>query len=119
MFTLAFWPRNSTNNFKFKSCLFGATNILKDSDKEKCIYKGQGITFDSGDSWRFGNDFARNIIIFCVDNSSSSHSDNDKKHFLALGQVLTYGVNGSFGSPEKKCSINFTKGDTKFCLSLH
>ena len=23
------WPRNPTNNFKFKNCLFGATNIVK------------------------------------------------------------------------------------------
>ena len=26
---------------------------------------------------------------------------------------------GSFGSPEKMFSINFSKGNTKFCLSLH
>ena len=23
------WPRNPTNNIKFKNCLFGATNIVK------------------------------------------------------------------------------------------
>ena len=23
------WPKNPTNNFKFKSCLFGANNIVK------------------------------------------------------------------------------------------
>ena len=23
------WPRNHTNNFKFKNCLFGSTNIVK------------------------------------------------------------------------------------------
>ena len=23
------WPRNPTNNFKFKNCLFGSTNIVK------------------------------------------------------------------------------------------
>ena len=31
----------------------------------------------------------------------------------------TYGINGSFGSPEKKFSIDFSKAKTKFCLSLH
>ena len=36
-----------------------------------------------------------------------------------LAEGLTYGINGSFGSPEKKFSINFTKAITKFCLSLH
>ena len=31
----------------------------------------------------------------------------------------TYGKNWSSGSPEKKFSINFTKANTKFCLSLN
>ena len=64
------------------------------------------------------NDFARNVIIFGVDNSSSSHSDNRKNNFLTLGEDPTYGINGSFGSTEKKFSINFAKTNTKFCLSL-
>ena len=83
------------------------------------MYSGYGITFDSGDSWSFDNDIARNVIIFCADNSSSSHSDNRKNDFLILGEGATLGINGSFGSPEKKFSINFTKENTKFCLSLH
>ena len=29
VYDLDAWPRNSTNNFKFKNCLFGATNIVK------------------------------------------------------------------------------------------
>ena len=28
-------PGNPTNNFKFKNCLFGATSIVKNSDKKK------------------------------------------------------------------------------------
>ena len=40
-------PRNRTNNFKFKNCLFGATNRVKNSDKEKYIFKAYGITFES------------------------------------------------------------------------
>ena len=33
-------PRNPTNNFKFKNCLFGATSdrVLKNSDKGKYVY---------------------------------------------------------------------------------
>ena len=31
------WPRNPTKNFKFKTCLFGATSIVKNSDTEKYI----------------------------------------------------------------------------------
>ena len=83
------WPRNPTNNFKFKNCLFGATNIVKNSDKEKYVYSGYGITVDTAGSWSFDNDFARNVIIFGVDNSSSSHSDNCKNNFLILGEGPT------------------------------
>ena len=28
-------PINPTNSFKFRICLFGATNVVKNSDKEK------------------------------------------------------------------------------------
>ena len=31
----------------------------------------------------------------------------------------TFGIYGSFGSPEKKFSVNFSTANTKFCLSLH
>ena len=58
------------------------------------------------------------LQIFGVDNSSSLNSYNHKKNFLLLGECPTYGINGSFGSPEKKFSINFTKANTKFYLSL-
>ena len=36
-----------------------------------------------------------------------------------LDEVVTFGINGSFGAPENKFSINFSKVNTKFCLSLH
>ena len=35
VYELDAWPRNPTNNFKFKTCLFGGTNIVKNNDKEK------------------------------------------------------------------------------------
>ena len=46
--------------------MFGATRILKYSDKENYVYSGYGITFDSVGSWIFANDTARNVIIFGV-----------------------------------------------------
>ena len=37
--------RNRTNDFKFKNCLFGATSVVKVSDKEKYKdYKYKGIS---------------------------------------------------------------------------
>ena len=38
VYDLAVWSRNPTNDFKFKNCLFGATYIVKNSDKEKYVY---------------------------------------------------------------------------------
>ena len=78
-------------------------------------FDGHGITFDSAGSRSFGNDFVRNVVIFGVGNTSSSQADNRKNNFLILGEVPTYGINVSFGSPEKKFNINFTKTNTKFC----
>ena len=119
MYDLDAWSRNPTNNFKFKNCLFGATSIVKISDKEKYVYSGYGITLDSASWCSFSNDTARNVIIFGVDNSSSSHSENRKNYVLVLDEGPTFGINGSFGWAEKKCNINFTKANTRFCLSLN
>ena len=82
-------------------------------------YSRYVITFNSAGSFSSDNDFARNAIIFGVDNSSSSHSDNCKNKFLILGEGPSYGINGSFGSPEKKINVKFSKPNTKFFLSLH
>ena len=79
---------------------------------------GYGIAFDGKDSWNFGNGTPRNVITFGVDNSASSHADNLKNNFLILGLGPTFEINESFRSPEKKFTIKFTKGNTKF-LSLH
>ena len=42
VYDLDTWPKDPTNNFKFKNCLFGATDIVKNSDKEKYVYSGYG-----------------------------------------------------------------------------
>ena len=99
------------NNYltKIVNCLFRATNILKNSDKDKWVYSGYGITFDREDWWSFGNGIARYVIIFGVHSSSSSHVDNRKNNFLILGLVPTFGINEGFGSPDKKFSIKFIK----------
>ena len=57
-------PINPTNNLKFKSWLFGATNIVQNSNKEKSVYSGYEITIDNASFWNFDNDTARNVIIF-------------------------------------------------------
>ena len=46
VYELDTWPRYVLNNFSIKKCLFGATNIVKNSDKYKYVYTGYGIAFD-------------------------------------------------------------------------
>ena len=63
----------------------------------------------------FISTLARNVIIFDIDNCSSSLTDNHKNNFLVLGDD----INGSVGTAEEKFSINFTKSKTEFFLSLY
>ena len=46
VYELVTWPNNPLKNFTLKNCLFGATNIVKNSDKAKWVYSGYGIAFD-------------------------------------------------------------------------
>ena len=119
VYVLDAWPKVPLRNFTLKICLFGATNIVKNSDKEKDVHSDYRISFDGKVERRCGNDYARNVIIFGIDNSSSSHADNLKNSFLILAEGDTFGINGSFGAPAKQFSMNFSKIDIKFCLSLH
>ena len=57
----------------------------------KCLHCGYGLKFDGAGSWNFGNDFARNVVIFDIDDSSSSHTDERENNFLVLGEGPTYG----------------------------
>ena len=51
VYDLNVWPRNLTNNVRFKNWFCWAANMVKNSDKEKYVYGGYRITFDSGGSW--------------------------------------------------------------------
>ena len=78
------------------------------------MYSGYGIAFDGAGSWNLGNDFANNVAIFDVDNSSSSLIDNHKNTLLVLDEGPTYGINESFGSPEKKLVLTLVKQRQNF-----
>ena len=82
--------------------MFDTTNLVKDNDNEKYVYGGYGIAFDEEGSWSLNNDSARNVIILWIDNSSSSHTDNQKNDFLVLGKGPTLGINRNFGPQKKK-----------------
>ena len=111
------WLKIPLNNFKLTNCLFGVASIVK--VWIKYVHSGYGIAFDGVGSWSFGNGFARNDVIFGVDNISSPHADKRKNNFLVLGKGPTDVINGSVCAAEQKFSVNHTKAQTKFCLRLH
>ena len=61
--------------------MFGAVKLTKHVDVDQYKYSGYGIGFDRKGSYSIGNEVGRNVIIFGVDMSSSSHIDNKKKTF--------------------------------------
>ena len=101
-----------------ENCLFGSVKLTKNADIDKYGYSGYGIGFDRETSFSIGNEIGKNVIIFGVDMSSSTKIDNRKKDILILGKGPTQGLESTL-SAEKMYSINFTKKNTKFCLSLH
>ena len=102
VYKLNTWPRNTTNNLTLNIFLFDTAKLTRNADKNKFTCNGQGIAFDGKRYCRFNNDTARNVTLFGVDKSSSSHIDNPKNNCLVLGEGPTEGINGSAGRAEKK-----------------
>ena len=103
------WPKNHLRNFTLKNGFFGAFNTGKHNDNEKDLYSGYEIAFDWKSSWSFNDEFARNVKIFGVDNSSSSQTDNLKHDFVISGEGDNFKTNGSLGEPEKNLMLILVK----------
>ena len=100
-----------------ENCLLGAVTLTKNIDIDKYKYSGYGIGFDTHESFSFpGTGLGRNVIIFGVDMSSSTKTDNRKKDILILGKGPIQGLEHTL-SAEKMYSINFIEHNKKFCLS--
>ena len=106
-----------------KSCLFGATKVIKPGDATdtyKYIYSGYGLGFDSTGQFSHPQGrMARNITIFGVDLSNSGYATNKTQNILILGHSLTQKVNNTTIYAEKMYSHNFRAKNKIFCLSLH
>ena len=98
--------------------MFGAVKLTKHVDVDQCKYSGYGIGFDRKRSYSIDDEAGRNVILFGVDMSSSLHIDNKKNDILILCKGPTQGLEHTL-AVEKLYSINFTKENAKFCLSLH
>ena len=102
------------------NALFEAVELTKNADVEKYRYFGYGIRFDGrGFYYHPSGGNGRNAIIFGGGMSSSVHANNKRKDILIIGKGQTQGLGEHSLTAEKMYSINFTKINTKFCLSLH
>ena len=71
---------------------------------------------------KYSINFSRSNRKFCLSlhyNSSPVHTDNKKKDILVLGERPTQGLDDTMITTEAKYSINFSRSNRKFCLSLH
>ena len=99
--------------------MFGATNIAKNNDNSKWVYSSIEIAFDGNVKSYFANGSAGKVLLFGVNNGSSSSTINYKNGCLVLDEGDTFGIFGGFSETEKKFSINFSNAKISFCLSLH
>ena len=87
-----------------KNCPFGAVKLTKHVDVNLYKYSGYGTGFDTKGFYSIGDEICRNVMIFGVDISLSSHIDNKKKRHLGCAQALKHTL-----TTEKLYSVNFTK----------
>ena len=76
-----------------ENCFLGAVSLTKNTDIDRYEYSGYGIAFDRHGSFSFpGTGLGRNVIMFRVDMSSSTNTDNRKKDILILGKGPAQGL---------------------------
>ena len=111
---------NRNSNLTVKNALFGAVSLTKNANVNKYKYSGYRIAFDRASSFSFsGGRNGQNVIVSGVDMNSSIHVDNKGKDILIFGKGPTQGLGEHLLTAEKMYSINFSKDNIKFCLSLH
>ena len=122
-------PISATRNtdYSIQNALFGAIKITKNTDSSKNNYTGYGLCFDEGGEFghtvKQGNfnrtTNAKNVIIFGVDMSSSTHATKRANNIYVMGKDFIQGINDTTIYAEKLFHNNFTEFGVKFVLSLH
>ena len=113
--------------FTIQNALFGAMQITKNADTNKCNYKGYGICFDESEEFthirKTGNfndtTMARNVIIFGIDMSFSKYANNKANNIYIMGKDYIKKINDTTIYAEKMYYRNFIDPGKKFVLSLH
>ena len=114
--------------FNIQNALFGAMQITKDAtDSDKNNHKAYGICFDERSQFshtitedgRTHTTNGRNVLIFGVDMSFSTHTTYRANHIYLMGDALTQGINDTTLYVEKNYWRNFTDPGKTFIISLH
>ena len=96
VYELNIWSQDLNVKFTLKDCLIGSVKITKNADPNKYFSSVYGIRFDSCSLFSISNfDWAKNVIIFGVDISSSVHANNKNKVILILGKGKTQGLDNT------------------------
>ena len=104
--------------FNFSGFLFEGVKLTKNSDPYKYSFSGYGIGFNTQIEYLLPDpSIGKNVIIFGDDICSSRHIDNKARGILIFGKGVTKRLNHTL-LVETQYSINFTRPDIKFCLSL-
>ena len=111
--------RDLNSDFTLKDCLLGAVKPNKNAVPDKCKYSGCDLEFDSNSQFSISDgSMGKKCHDFGVDMRSSVHIDNKRKDIWILGDGATQGLDHTTLTAEAKNSINFSRSQRKFCLSL-
>ena len=114
-------------SFTIQNALFGAMQITKNAtDNSKNNHKGYGIGFDERSQFshavtedgRAHTTNGKNVLIFGVDMSFSTHAANRASHIYPMVDGLTQGINDTTSYVEKNYWRNFTDTGKKIYNKL-
>ena len=92
--------------------MLGAVNTTTNADRDKYVYNGHSIGFDSRAEFSSADgSVGKNIVIFGTDMSSSVHIDNKKKDILIFGTDPTLVLNDTKLTAEAQYSINTSRSN--------
>ena len=99
-----------------KDCLSRGAELIKNADPDKYAYTGYGFGFDSRSGFSFTDLMWFWHLVWC---ELISVYCNKRKDILFLGFGPTQRLDNTNWTAEAQYSINFSKSNRKFCLSLH
>ena len=101
-------------------CLLESIKLTKNSDLDKYQYGRYGLCFDSRGTYiLLDGSYAKNLIIFSCDLSSSVHENNRANSVLTLAPNIVQKINDTTLYAENILKTICTVTNKTFVLSLH